>query len=83
MANTDILTPGQGGTQGCLSEEQVNNEEQYLQINNLLSEFDSEDEKAIARTNLGVPAIEDVYNKTEVNNGINQTVKNSMENHLL
>ena len=83
MADKDILTPGQGGTVGCLSEEQVNNEEKYLQIDNLLSEFDSEDEKAIARTNLGVPAIDDVYNKTEVNSGINNTVKTSMENHLL
>lgn len=83
MADKDILTPGEGGTAGCLSEEQVNNEEKYLQIGNLLSEFDSEDEKAIARTNLGVPAIGDVYNKTEVNNGINNAVKNSMENHLL
>ena len=83
MADTDILTPGQGGTQGCLSEEQVNNEEKYLLIDNLLSEFDSEDEKAIVRTNLNVPAIDDVYNKTEVNNEINQAVKSSMETHLL
>ena len=82
MADTDILVPGEGGMETCSDVEVTNNEVQYLQKDNYLGEFESTDDKAIARTNLGVPALEDVYNKTETTNEASRVVQEAMQNHL-
>lgn len=82
MADTDILVPGEGGMETCSDVEVTSNEVQYLQKDNYLGEFESTDDKAIARTNLGVPALEDVYNKTETTNEASRVVQEAMQNHL-
>lgn len=55
MADKDILTPGAGGecAQPITTAEPTN----YLEKDNYLGEFESEVEKELARTNLGVPSI--------------------------
>ena len=61
MADKDILTPGAGGecAQPITTAEPTN----YLEKDNYLGEFESEVEKELARTNLGVPSLEDVIIK--------------------
>ena len=76
----DILTPGLPVDDSC---ENVGAEEtpNYLIKDNYLGEFETSAEKEIARTNLGVPSLEDVYNKSESSILTKQLVQEALQ-HL-
>lgn len=80
MADKDILTPGAGGdcAQPEIPVEQIN----YLKKDNYLGEFEKEIEKELARTNLGVPSLEDVYSKSESSILAKQIVQEALQQHL-
>ena len=80
--NKDILTPGQYGDQGCEQPTPTADTPQYLEKDNYLGEFESESEKEIARTNLGVPDLESVYNKTESDNNAKKFIQEALQLHL-
>jgi predicted choloylglycine hydrolase len=79
MAET-ILTPGQEDSQE--EQTQVVNNSNYLIKDNMLSEFETESEKSVARYNLGVPAAEDVYTKEEVEPVIIDRIKKKIAESL-
>lgn len=77
----DILTPGLPTDDSCensTTEETPN----YLIKENYLGEFETTVEKEIARTNLGVPSLEDVYNKSESSILAKQIVQEALQQHL-
>lgn len=80
MADKDILTPGAGGE--CNQPEIVVESTNYLEKDNYLGEFESEVEKELARTNLGVPALENVYNKTEADVATKKIIQDVVQQHL-
>lgn len=83
MADKDILIPGEGGVSTCNeTDPQVDDTNQYLQKDNYLGEFETTEEKEIARANLGVPSSDDVYNKLEVTNEASRLIQQAMQNHL-
>lgn len=82
MADKDILIPGEGGLNTCDNTEPQVDETQYLQKDNYLGEFETTEDKEIARTNLGVPSKDEVYNKTEVSNEASRIVQEAMQTHL-
>jgi len=80
MADTTILTPG------CDNEEvtpmTVDDTIEYLQHDNFLSEFDTEDEKSVSRENLGVYPKTAVYTKDETDSNISKSVSTVLNEHL-
>ena len=83
MADKDILIPGEGGIEACNdTTTQTEDTTQYLQKENYLGEFGTTEEKEIARNNLGVPALENVYNKLETTNEASRVVQEAMQSHL-
>ena len=77
----DILTPGLPVDDSCenvVAEETPN----YLVKDNYLGEFETSAEKEIARTNLGVPSLEDVYNKSESSILTKQLIQEALQQHL-
>ena len=77
----DILTPGLPTDDSCensTTEETPN----YLIKENYLGEFETTVEKEIARTNLGVPSLEDVYNKSESSILAKRIVQEALQQHL-
>lgn len=82
MADNDILIPGEGGLSTCDNTEPQADETQYLQKDHYLGEFETTEDKEIARTNLGVPSKDEVYNKTEVSNEASRIVQEAMQGHL-
>ena len=60
----DILTPGLPADDSCENQTPVETPN-YLQKDNYLGEFETTAEKEIARANLGVPSLDEVYNKLE------------------
>lgn len=79
MADNSILTPGQ--------QEPVENPitlepTQYLMIDNFFSEYETEEEKAIARENLNVPSRDNIYDQQEVNTRISTGIRNVIQEHL-
>lgn len=77
----DILTPGLPIDDSCenvVAEETPN----YLVKDNYLGEFETSAEKEIARTNLGVPSLEDVYNKSESSILTKQLIQEALQQHL-
>lgn len=78
MAKNTILTPGSEYQQTTL----VQGEPQYLEKDKYLGEFNEDGEKSAARANLGVPAIEDVYNKNEVNREIDKAIQKALQSYL-
>lgn len=81
MADNVILTPGGSGNE-CVTPAQEVDTSQFLKRDNYFGEYESESDKQIARTNLGVPSTEEVYDKTSANLQILQAVKQSMDTHL-
>ena len=79
MAET-ILTPGQGN--GSQQEQTPVVNPNYLTKDNMLSEFQTESEKSVARYNLGVPSAEDVYTKEEVEPVIIDRIKKKIAESL-
>ena len=79
MAET-ILTPGQGN--GSQQEQTPVVNSNYLTKDNMLSEFQTESEKSVARYNLGVPSAEDVYTKEEVEPVIIDRIKKKIAESL-
>lgn len=83
MANNSILTPGCNICNYDTSElsDEVSSQ-QVLLKDNYLSEFESEDEKAVARDNLGVYDKGSVFTKDETEITINEKINTVMEDHL-
>lgn len=81
MADRDILIPGEST---CTNMEDPNVEEikEYLEKDNYLGEFLTPTEKELARTNLGVPALDEVYNIQQANNAISEALQKVMQQHL-
>lgn len=79
MAET-ILTPGKDNGSNIEQTPTVN--PGYLVKDNLLSEFQTDSEKSVARFNLGVLAAEDVYTKEEVEPVISERIARKIAEHL-
>lgn len=79
MAET-ILTPGKDNSSN--TEQTPTIDPGYLVKDNLLSEFETESEKSVARYNLGVLPAEDVYTKEEVEPLIAQRISKKLAEHL-
>lgn len=79
MAET-ILTPGKDNSSN--TEQTPTIDPGYLLKDNLLSEFETESEKSVARYNLGVLPAEDVYTKEEVEPLIAQRISKKLAEHL-
>ena len=79
MAET-ILTPGKDNSSNTEQTPTIN--PGYLVKDNLLSEFETESEKSVARYNLGVLPAEDVYTKEEVEPLIAQRISKKLAEHL-
>lgn len=57
-------------------------ETQYLAKDNYLSEFENEDEKSVARANLGVYSQESVYTKDEAQMMMNRELQAALRNYV-
>ena len=80
MADNSILTPGyQDTTERPLVPSEP---EKYLQIDNYLAEYDSDEEKSIVRENLGVPAKDSVYSKQDTNIEISSKIQEAVQQLL-
>lgn len=77
MANT-ILTPGEEN----IEQTPVEQPTPYLEKDNCLSEFQTTEEKAIARENLDVYSKDSVYNKTESDTLLDRTIKEAFDKYL-
>lgn len=77
MANT-ILTPGEEN----IEQTPVEQPTQYLEKDNYLSEFQTTEEKAVARENLDVYSKDSVYNKTESDTLLDRTIKEAFDKYL-
>ena len=77
MANT-ILTPGEENIEQTPTEEVT----PYLEKDNYLSEFQTAEEKAVARENLDVYSKDSVYNRTESDILLDQTIKEAFDKYL-
>lgn len=78
MANDTILTPG--GDHWEPTPEPVAS--QYLERDNFLSEYETEEEKAVVRENLNVYAKESVYNRQESDTKLDESIKKAFEKYL-
>lgn len=77
MANT-ILTPGEEN----IEQTPVEQTTPYLEKDNYLSEFQTIEEKAVARENLDVYSKDSVYNKTESDTLLDRTIKEAFDKYL-
>ena len=77
----DILTPGLPADDSCENQTSVETPN-YLQKDNYLGEFETTAEKEIARANLGVPSLDEVYNKLESSILAKQIVQEALQQHL-
>ena len=78
MANT-ILTPGEENIKEPPIKEPII---PYLEKDNYLSEFQTIEEKAIARENLDVYSKDSVYNNTESDTLLDRTIKEAFDKYL-
>lgn len=81
MADNTILTPGCQTTDEE-SVELLSDTVQYLEHDNFLSEFTTEEEKAVSRDNLGVYPKTAVYTKDETDTNISTSVSTALKDHL-
>lgn len=77
MANT-ILTPGEEN----IEQTPVEKTTPYLERDNYLSEFQTEEEKAVVRENLNVYSKDSVYNRTESDTLLDRTIKEAFDKYL-
>ncbi len=77
MANT-ILTPGEENIEQTPIEETTS----YLEKDNYLSEFQTEEEKAVVRENLNVYSKDSVYNRTESDTLLDRIIKEAFDQYL-
>lgn len=75
MADT-ILTPS------ATPAAETQTEKNYLVKENYLSEFESEDEKSVARANLGVYAKEAVYTQDEAELMVNEKIHDALQGYV-
>ena len=80
MADDSILSTEEEDLDNTSSSTEETTE--YLIKDNYLSEFETDSEKAIARSNLGVPSEDDVYTKTESDTMVFNTVSAAVNAHL-
>lgn len=75
-----ILTPGCQTTENTPSV--IDENVQYLEKDNYLSEYDNESEKSVVRENLNVYPKDSVYTKDETDSNIATTVTTAINKHL-
>ena len=81
MGDSSILTPGMTGGNEC-AQVPVEPQEQYLKKDYYLGEFESEEEKALARENLGVYSKENTYSKQESDISNKNAIKEAFTQHM-
>ena len=74
-----ILTPGYEEVEQTPIEK---DSEQYLQIDNYLSEYENDEQKSVVRENLKVYPKESVYTKTETDSKISEKIRGVLQDHL-
>lgn len=80
MADNSILTPGyQDSVENPTATPEPT---QYLVKDNFLSEYETEEEKAVVRENLNIPSRDSVYDQQEVNTRISTGIRDVMQEHL-
>lgn len=82
MGDNTILTPGTAGYKDCALTPESQDTTQYLEKDKYLSEFATEQEKEIARINIGAASEANVYTKQETDSSIKTIVKDSLQQHL-
>ena len=80
MADKSILTPGYQEIED--SSTKPSNDVNYLEKDNYLSEFQTEEEKAVVRENLNVYSKDSVYNRTESDTLLDRTIKEAFDKYL-
>lgn len=78
MADNSILTPGYQEPE-CPT---PINTDIYLEKDNYLSEYISEEEKALVRENLNIPSKDSVFNKQETNIEISKKIREAIQEYL-
>lgn len=80
MADNSILTPGCQIVTDPIPE--PSNLPQYLEKDNYLSEYETEEQKAIVRENLNIPSKDSVFNKQEVNIEVSKKIREAIQEYL-
>lgn len=78
MADNSILTPGTEYQSPAPTQEGP----QYLDRDKFLDEYETEEEKAVVRENLGVYSKDSVYTKLESDTALNEAIKVAFEKYL-
>lgn len=80
MADNSILTPG------CQDSNETpivsSTQEEYLLKDNFLSEYITEEEKAVVRENLDVPSKENTYTKQDVDTQVSEKIRTAIQEYL-
>lgn len=80
MADNSILTPGYQDSTNVPVIDQ--DSEKYLSIDNFLSEYSTEEQKSVARENLGVPSKNSTYNKQDVDIMVSAGIRDAIQEYL-
>ena len=80
MADNSILTPGYQDP--IESPETPQENTQYLQKDNFLSEYETDEEKAVVRENLNIPSKDSVYSKSDVDTQVSEKIRDAIQEYL-
>lgn len=80
MADNSILTPGYQDP--IESPETPQENAQYLQKDNFLSEYETDEEKAVVRENLNIPSKDSVYSKSDVDTQVSEKIRDAIQEYL-
>mgnify|MGYP000230537613 FL=1 len=76
MADNSILTPGY---QDPINDPVVTPEpNKYLEKDNYLSEYSTEEEKSVVRENLNIPSKDSVYSKEDVDTQVSTKIRDAI-----
>lgn len=80
MADNSILTPGY---QDPIDDPVVTPEpNKYLEKDNYLSEYSTEEEKSVVRENLNIPSKDSVYSKEDVDTQVSTKIRDAIQEYL-
>lgn len=80
MADNSILTPGY---QDPINDPVVTPEpNKYLEKDNYLSEYSTEEEKSVVRENLNIPSKDSVYSKEDVDTQVSTKIRDAIQEYL-
>ena len=80
MADNSILTPGY---QDPINDPVVTPEpNKYLEKDNYLSEYSTEEEKSVVRENLNIPSKDSVYSKQDVDTQVSIKIRDAIQEYL-